>query len=110
MKLYQIVGEPYPPYDLTISVHGLTLVATWSEPFSLRGEELSYVISITNFDSGMVKEVIVNTTNYTLTKQDGEQDCAVYQFTVFSKNGYSRSINAVHGRNSFPTGNIIAGM
>lgn len=86
---------------------GLTLVAAWSEPFSIRGEELSYVVSITNIDVGMVNEVIVNTTNYTLTKQDGQHDCAEYQFTVFSKNGYSRSINAVSGREKFPAGNII---
>ena len=88
-----------------IFVGGLTLVATWSEPFSLRGEELSYVVSITNIDVGMVKEVFVNTANYTLTKQDGQQDCALYQFTVFSKNDYSRSINAVSGRERFPAGN-----
>ena len=87
-----------------IFVDSLTLVATWSKPFSLQGEELSYVVSITNIDVGMVKEVIVNTTNYTLTKQNGQHDCTLYQFTVFSKNGYSRSINAVSGRKKFPAG------
>ena len=79
----------------------------WSEPFSLEGEELSYVISITNQAGGMAKEIIVNTTNYILTKQNdyGQGNCAQYQFTIFSKNGYSRSNNAVSGRKEFPAGN-----
>ncbi len=105
-----IVGEPYPPYDLTILVNGLSLVAMWSEPFTLRGEELSYVITITPLDlvaiGGMVEEVIVNATNYTLTRQNGQHDCVEYQFTVYSKNGYSRSSNAVSRSERFPAGNI----
>ena len=80
-------------------------MATWSQPFSLQGEELSYAISVTNLDSGMVKEVIVNTASYTLTEQDhGQHNCAQYQFTIFSRNGYSRSSNAVSGRKEFPAG------
>lgn len=105
MLILLFVGPPYPPYNLIILENGLSLVATWNKPFSLRGENLSYVISITNLDGGMVNEVIVNTTNYTLVKQDGQDDCAEYQFTVFSKNGYSRSMNAVSGRRRFPAGN-----
>ena len=102
-----ITGEPFPPYDLTIVADSLSLVAMWSEPFSLEGEELSYVISITNPAGGMAKEVIVNTANYILTMQDdfGQGNCAPYLFTIFSKNGYSRSRNAVSSRKEFPAGN-----
>ena len=80
----------------------------WNEPFSLEGEELSYVISITNRAGGMAKEVIVNTANYILTMQDdyGQGNCAQYLFTIFSKNGYSRSSNAVSSRKEFPAGNL----
>ena len=100
-----IVGEPYPPYNLAILVNGLSLVAMWSEPFALRGEELSYIITIAPLVHGTVKEVIVNSTNYTLTKQSEQRDCVQYQFTVYSRNGYSRSSNAVSGREVFPAGN-----
>jgi hypothetical protein len=82
----------------------------WSEPFTLRGEDLAYVITITPLDlvaiGGMVEEVIVSATNYTLTRKNGQHDCIQYQFTVYSKNGYSRSSNAVSGRGRFPAGNI----
>ena len=98
----------YPPYDLTFLVNGLSLVAMWSEPFALRGEELSYIITIAPLVGGMVKEVIVNSTNYmyTLTKQNEQCDCVQYQFTIYSRNGYSRSSNAVSHREEFPAGNI----
>ena len=86
-------------------MNGLNLVATWSEPFSLEGEELSYEISVTNLDSRIrSEEIFVSTASYTLTKHDDERDCAEYEFTVFSKNGYSKSINAVSGREYFPAG------
>ena len=105
----KIVGEPYLPSDLTILVNGLNLVAMWNQPFALRGEELSYVITIAplNLIGGTVKEVIVNSTNYTLTKQDEQRDCIQYQFTVYSKNGYSRSSNAVSRSEVFPAGNTL---
>ena len=95
-----ITGEPYPPHDLNIIVKDLSLVATWSEPFSLQGEELSYVISI----SGVDDEITVNMANYTLTKQAGENDCTQYQFTVYSKNAFSKSINGISRRENFPAG------
>ena len=86
-------------------MNGLNLVATWSEPFSLEGEELSYEISVTNLDSRIRnEEIFVSTASYTLTKHDDERDCAEYEFTVFSKNGYSKSSNAVSGREHFPAG------
>ena len=101
----KIAGEPYLPSDLIIRVNGLSLVAMWNQPFALRGEELSYVITIASLADGMMKEVTVNSTNYTLTKQDEQRDCVQYQFTVYSKNGYSRSSNAVSRREVFPAGN-----
>ena len=100
----KIVGEPYLPSDLTIRVNGLSLVAMWNQPFALRGEELSYVITISPLT---MKEVIINSTNYTLTKQDEQRDCIQYQFTVYSKNGYSMSSNAVSRSEVFPAGNTL---
>ena len=101
------VAEPNPPGDLNITVEGLSLVATWSEPFSLQGEELSYVITITNTDSGVQDEVAINTTRYVLSEPIGERDCAEYQFTVFSKNSFSKSQNGTTGRNYIPTSNYV---
>ena len=86
---------------------GLNLVATWNEPFALDGEELSYVISITNTASGVQKEVTaVNTSRYVLIEPIGERDCAEYQFVVFSENGYSRSKTNISGLEHIPTGTI----
>ena len=92
-----IAAKPYPPYDLIINVKGLSLVARWSEPFSLQGEELSYIISINGMDEG----VTVNMANYTLT---GLQDCTLYQVTIYSKNAFSKSTNGVSRRENFPAG------
>ena len=85
----------------------MALVATWSEPFSLEGEELSYVVSITNTVTGAQKEVTVNTTRYVLSEPIGERDCAEYQFTIFSKNSFSKSRNGTIGRNYIPTSNYV---
>ena len=100
-------AEPNPPFGLNTAVDGLNLVLTWREPFSLEGEELSYVVSITNTVSSDKEEVTVNTSRYALTEPIGERDCAEYQFTVFSKNDFSKSINAVTGRANIPTGKIV---
>ena len=83
----------------------MNLVATWSEPFSLEGEELSYIVSIMNVVTGDQKEVTVNTTNYVLSEVMGERDCAEYHFTVFSRNSFSTSQNGVTGVNYIPTSN-----
>ena len=86
---------------------GLNLVATWNEPFALDGEELSYVISITNTASGVQNEVTaVNTSRYVLIEPIGERDCAEYQFVVFSENVYSRSKTNISGLGHIPTGTI----
>ena len=102
-----ISGEPNPPSDASVRPDGARLVATWSEPFSLEGEQLSYVIFITNTVTGAQKEVTVNTTRYVLSEPIGERDCAEYQFTVFSKNSFSKSQSGVTGRNYIPTGNYV---
>ena len=90
---------------MSVDADGLTLVASWDEPFSLEGEELSYVVSITNTVTGAQTEVNVNTTRHVLHEPIGERDCAEYEFTVFSNNSYSRNQNGVTGRNHIPTGN-----
>ena len=82
-------------------------MATWSEPFSLQGEELSYVITVTNTASEIQDEVTVNTTRYVLSEPIGERDCAEYQFTVFSKNDYSISMTSVDGWKNIPMGTVI---
>ena len=82
-------------------------MATWSEPFSLQGEELSYVTTITNTASGLQDEVTVNTTRYVLSEPIGEKDCGEYQFTVFSKNDYSISMTNVDGWKNIPMGTVI---
>ena len=83
---------------------GLSLVSTWSEPFSLQGEELSYVIFITgNSDLIQDDEVTVNETEYEFFSEP--MDCTQYiMFTVFSENEYSRSIANVSEWKKVPTG------
>ena len=102
-----ISGEPYPPSDVSVRPDGTRLVATWGEPFSIEGEELFYEVSITKTVTGAQKEVTVNTTRYVLSEPIGERDCAEYQFSVFSKNGFSTSRRGVIGRNYIPTGNYV---
>ena len=99
-------GEPNPPFNISIKPGGTNLVAMWSEPFSLEGEELSYVVCITNTASGVRKEVTVNTSTYVLTEPLQERNCEEYRFTVFSKNDYFTSNSSVNGYQSIPTGTI----
>jgi hypothetical protein len=90
-------------------VDGLSFVATWSEPPSLEGEELSYVIFITG-NSNLIQdgEVSINETEYeyVFSEPAGEMDCAAQyiMFTVFSENKYSRSITNVSEWKNIPTG------
>jgi hypothetical protein len=90
-------------------VEGLTLVAIWSKPPSLEGEELSFIITIVNTTNGIQEEATVNSTKYTLSvdEQIGERDCAVYTFTVFSSNSYSKSSTSVSGYENIPTGTTL---
>ena len=82
-------------------------MATWSEPFSLEGEELSYIVSITNTASGIQYEVTVNSTTY-VSEPIEERDCAKYiRFTIFSNNSYSKSRSGVSGLKNIPTGAIV---
>ena len=100
------IAEPNPPVDLSITVEGLILVAIWSKPFSLEGEELSYIITIANTFNGVQEEATVYSTKYAFSVDEPirERDCAVYIFTVFSNNSYSKSITGVSGYESIPTG------
>ena len=102
------VAEPNPPLDLNIDVEGVSLATTWSEPFFLKGEDLSYVISITNMANGVLDEVTLNSTTYVLSVSEptGERNCTDYMFTVFSKNGFSKSRSSISGLKSIPTGTI----
>ena len=84
---------------------GLSLVATWSEPFSLEGEELSYVIFITGSGNLMQDDVNETDYEYVFSEPIGVMDCAQYvMFTVFSENEYSRSIANVSEWKNVPTG------
>ena len=105
MLYKHVSGEPAPPPSVSVDADGLSLVATWSEPFSLTGEQLSYVVSITNIATRAQEEVAVNTTRFILSEPIGERDCAEYQFTVFSRNSFSRSQIGVTERIHIPTSN-----
>ena len=106
LTILSYLAEPNPQVDLSISVDGLSLVAVWNKPFSLKGEVVSYVIFITNKASGVQEEVKTNTTTYILSEPIGERDCAEYMFTIFSNNSYSTSTTNISGYETFPTGNI----
>ena len=86
----------------------LSLVATWSEPFSLPGEELSYVIFVTsNSDLIQDDEISVNEIEYEYVFSEPIEgmDCTQYiMFTIFSENEYSRSIANVSERKDVPKG------
>lgn len=105
MLYKHVSGEPAPPPSVSVDADGLSLVATWSEPFSLKGEQLSYVVSITNTATRAQEEVNVSTTRFVLSEPIGERDCAEYQFTVFSRNSISRSQIGVTERIHIPTSN-----
>ena len=81
-------------------------MAIWSKPFSLEGEELSYIITIMNTANGVQEETTVNSTIYAFSVNEpiGERDCAVYMFTVFSNNSFSKSSTGVSGYENIPTG------
>jgi hypothetical protein len=87
-----------------VGADGLALVATWEEPFSLEGEDLSYVITIMNNGNVVQNGVTVNTTTYVLSEPIGERDCSEYQFTVFSRNSFGKSQTGMTGVANIPTG------
>ena len=102
-------AEPYPPTNLVLVANGLILEATWTEPFSIKGEELSYVVSITNTETGGRREVTTNTPSYVLAEPIGQRDCALHEFIVFSRNDFSKSSNGISGRRHIPTGKTAEG-
>jgi hypothetical protein len=98
------VAEPNPPTGLMLNPEGLALVATWEEPFSLEGEDLSYVITIMNRGNVVQDGITVNTTTYVLSEPIGERNCSEYAFTVFSENSFGRSRIGITGVENIPTG------
>ena len=89
---------------------GLNLVATWTEPFSLDGEEISYIITVANIDSKTVSvEYMINVTRFVFTQPVGGhgRDCKELIFTVFSRNDFSNSIATVKGTKHIPSGKIF---
>ena len=59
-----------------------------------------------NTANGVQEEAIVNSTEYAYSVDEPitERDCAMYMFTVFSNNSYSKSITGVRGYENIPTG------
>ena len=84
---------------------GLNLIATWTEPFSLEAEEISYVISITKTATGITEEHTVNVTRFVFTAPAGPKSCQEYGISVFSKNDFSKSISGVFKKRNISTGN-----
>ena len=84
-------------------------MVVWSEPFSLKGEELSYIITITNTANRVQEEAVVNSTIYTFSIDEPirERDCAEYMFTIFSNNSYSKSSTGVSDYENIPTGTTM---
>ena len=97
-------AEPLSPTDLNITVDGTNLIVSWREPFSLEGEELSYVVSTITLGLQAGEEVILNTTSYEFTGPDGPRNCEEYNFTIFSMNDFSRSRSGVSQKQTIPTG------
>ena len=98
-------AEPFPPSNPVVDVDGLNLVVTWTEPFSIQGEEIYYVVSITNMATRENREFNVNTTSYVLSEPFGDQrNCEKYEFSVFSRNGFSKSMSGISARRFIPTG------
>ena len=62
-----------------------------------------------NTANGVQEEVTVNSTKYTFSVEEPirERDCAVYMFTVFSSNSYSKSITGISGYENIPTGTTL---
>ena len=99
-------AEPHSPSNLNIKADGRNLVISWTKPFSLEGEELSYVISITNIATGSIEEITLNMTRYDFEQPTDSHDCVEYQFAVFSKNDFSKSNTSINGTEYIPTGKV----
>ena len=67
------------------------------------------MVFISNRKSRVIQEVYVHSTRYVFNELEsfGVRNCAEYDFTVFSKNLYSLSLNGVSGRRIIPTGIYI---
>ena len=104
--MYIYTAEPTPPSNLNLKADGLNLVVSWTKPFSFEGEELFYVISITNKATGSSEENTLNVTWYDFEQPTDSHDCTCveYQFAVFSKNDFSKSNTSINGTEYIPTG------
>ena len=100
-------AEPLSPTNLNITIDGTNLIVSWTEPFSFKGEELSFVVSAMNMATSTTEEFTVSNTSFEFTGPDGPRNCEEYNFTVFAENDFSRSRSCVSRKQTIPTGSAI---
>ena len=99
-------GLPNPPTGLSSFPQAVnTLRLQWEAPFSLPGENISYILHTRNLRTdATLSGVTVAGISTTFTRPEGDQACDRYKFTVCSNNAVGPSVNCTTVEASTPSG------
>ena len=99
-------GFPNPSTGLSSSPQAAnTLRLRWEAPFSLPGENVSYILHTRNLRTDATMSAVTVTGMSTIfTRPQGDQACDRYKFTVCSNNAVGPSKNCTTVEASTPSG------
>ena len=99
-------GEPAPPTNLCIQfpAQGLGVTLSWVPGFSLEGEDVIFVITYTEVESGNESILRTNLLSAVLNPTSMGSSCREYRFTVHSENLFGPSTSDVSHVTVVPTG------
>ena len=99
-------GLPNPPTGLSLSPQATNILRLqWEAPFSLPGENISYIFHTRNLRTGATMSgVTVSGTSTTFERPQEDQACDRYEFTVCSNNTVGPSENCTAVEASTPSG------
>ena len=100
------IGLPSPPTGLSPSPQAANILRLqWEAPFSLPGENISYIFHTRNLRTGATMSgVTVSGTSTTFERPQEDQACDRYEFTVCSNNTVGPSENCTAVEASTPSG------
>ena len=100
---YTHTASPSPPSELTISQSGLDLDLSWEAPFSLEGENITYIVRATNTGTGVTTDRTTVTPQLVFGEFLEDHDCSTYEFSVYSVNLFGQSHESIDAIYRMPT-------
>ena len=100
-------GEPAPPTNLSVQLptRGVDVTLSWVPGFYLEGEDVTFVITYTELESGNNELILsTNLSSAVLNPTSVGSLCRQYRFTVHSENLFGPSVSDVSHVTVVPTG------